>query len=325
MKIFSLFFILILSTSCQLFQRKAAIGPNYYETRWEQAAILLKEQKYDEAEPVLKELYLAGQSASPELSTRALFELGQLSEKKGEWLQALAQFKECESKRSNLPGYKAELELPARLAGLYATLGELQLSENYAKKVESNLQAYMQQISLDQQKAWWAETFFRMGSFPIQNINAENWKEFALRFHSTSQYLIRSMELSDPIWSKRSLELAQMFFKKSFEFLVIAHNDLEENKVLLGSIVRERISLLQDILQKIELYRPPSLESSRAAWLFYESSQDYKSYLQNKLYEIRDSVPVSQESQKRNAIERQGTLIDPPGSSIDKNLNDPNM
>lgn len=325
MKKLILFTFLIACVSCQNFRQKISASESYYQMRWDQAVVLLREKNFEEAEVILKEVYASAQTADPELATRALFELGQISEKRGQWDQALSQFKECELKKRTLPGFKAELELPARLAGLYAILGELKTSESYAKKVESNLQAYMQQISMVEQRSWWAETFYRMGSLPVRSIDANNWQDFARRFHVTSQYLIRSMELADPLWSERSLELAQAFFKKSFEFLTVSPVDLEENSVLLGSVVRERINTLEEILQKIQLYRPPSLEKSRAARLFYLSVDDYELRVKNQLYEVKDSAPLSRESQRRNSIERDINLKDPSRSDIDKTKNDPKM
>lgn len=326
MKKLVLSLLFLANASCQYFShRSLAAGPSYYEKQWDQAAILLKEQRYDDAEPVLKELYKSAQTANPELATRALFELGQISEKKGQWLIALSQFKECEGKKDLLPGYKAELELPARIAGLYATLGELKTSEIYAKKVEGNLQSYMQQINITNQKAWWAETFYHLGSFPVQYVTAENWKDFAKRFHATSQYLIRSMEMSDPVWSEKSFDLARTFFKKSFELLTIVPNDLEENSVLLSSVVKERINLLEEILQKIQLYRPIHTENSSIIWRFYLLTEDYQMQVKNSLYQIKDSAPLSRESQKRNALEREGNLKNPSGPDIDKATNGPKM
>ncbi len=321
-----LFIILFMVISCQHLKRDlVSHDKTYYEKQWEKAVLLIRGQRLDDAEGVLKELYSAAQTADPELSTKALFELAQISEKKGEWLAALSQFKECESKKSYLQGFKAELELPARLAGLYATLGELKISEGYAKKVESSLQVYMQQVSLTKQKGWWAETFYRMGSFPTEYITSENWQEFARRFHSTSQFLIRSMELSDPIWSDRSLELALTFYKKSFEFLSLSPNDLEENSVLLGTQIRERINLLQEIMQKTDLYRPVHYKKSRAVWQYYQSTSDYQNQLRTVLPQVKESAPLSRESQRRNALEREGKLVTPSSGGIDKNSKDPNL
>ncbi len=321
-----LLIILFMGTSCQyLKQDSVAPDKTYYENQWERAVLLIRSQRFDDAEVVLKELYSAAQAADPELSTKALFELAQISEKKGEWLAALSQFKECESKKNYLQGFKAELELPARLAGLYATLGELKVSEGYAKKVESNIQVYMQQISLTNQKGWWAETFYRMGSFPTEYITSENWQEFARRFHFTSQYLIRSMELSDPTWSDKSLELALTFYRKSFEFLSLSPNDLEENSVLLGTQVRERINLLQEIMQKTDLYRPVNYKKSRAVWYYYQATSDYQNQLRTVLPRVKESAPLSRESQKRNSLEREGKLVTPSSGGIDKNLEDPNL
>ena len=246
----------------------------------------MKEQNFDEAESKLKVLYVSAQTADPELSTRALFELGQINERKGLWVQALAQFKECELKKKDLASFKAELELPARLAGLYATMGELQTSEKYAKQAEYNLQVYIQQINFNNQKAWWAETFYHMGSFPVQFMTEENWNNFAQRFHSTSQYLIRSMEFSDPVWSERSFLLTQEFFKKSFELLTVTHSDSEENGVLAASAIKERINLLEEILQKIELYKPINLDNSHTVSAFYQTLDDYKMRVKSILYEL---------------------------------------
>jgi hypothetical protein len=321
-KTFCLFFLL--TTSCQLLNKQQQVGESYYQLKWDQSIQFLHEQKYDEAEASLKELYASAQGENPELATRALFELAQVNEKKGQWTLALAQLKECEIKKNNLPGYKAELELPARIAGLYATLGELQVSETYAQKTESNLEAYKQQISMIQQPSWWAETFYHMGSFPVQYIDADNWMAFAKRFHSTSQYLVRSMELSDPIWSQRSQDLAQTFFKKSLEMITIAPNETDENSVLVGAVIRDRINVLQEIIQKIHLYKPVHLEKTHTAWLFYQSLEDYQTQVKSTLYKIKDSVPMSQESQKRNAIERDGRLVTPDGQ-LDKKTNDPNL
>ncbi len=316
---------LFLGTSCQMFQRQPT-GLSYYRSLWDQAVDLLRAQKTDEAEPLLREVYASAQSVEPELSTRALFELAEINERKGQWTQALAQFKECELKKKDLPNYKADLELPSRLAGLYATLGELQVSESYAKKVEANLQMYLQQVHVNQQKAWWAETFYHMGSFPVRFIDANNWMDFAKRFHSTSQYLIRSMEMGDPVWSERSLELAQNFFKKSFDLLSSGPTNDEENAALLGSVIRDRIDMLDVILQKIQLYKPLDLHESRVVWRFYQLVDDYQDQVKAALFKVRDAVPLSRESEKRNALERKGRLIDPsPSKAVDKTSKDPNL
>jgi hypothetical protein len=316
---------LLLLCSCQYFKRSVYQGPSHYDSLWSQSLELIKEQRLDEAEVLLKELYFSAQNDDPELATKALFEIGQIEERKGEWISALARFKECEIKKQYLPGFKAQLELPSRLAGLYAAMGELSLSETYARKAEMNLQTYLQQVGLTSQKSWWAETFFRMGSFPVQYMNDENWNEFSNRFHSTSQYLVRSMEISDPLWSERSFELAQNYFKKSFELLAYDQNDYQENVVLLGQVIKQRINLLEAIVRRIEMHRPFDLETSRTAKLFYDSLDLYKTQLKQKLNQIKDSAPLSKESEKRKSIVRDVKLKDLKSPQIDNSKKDPNL
>jgi hypothetical protein len=275
-----------------------------------------------EAEGTLKELYASAKDAEPEFSTRALFELAQINERRGDWVMALAQFKECEIQSKDLPGFKAQLELPSRMAGLYAALGELKLSEAYAKRAEMNLQSYLQRVSLESQRSWWAETFFRMGSFPVQFMNDENWNEFAHRFHSTSQYLVRSMELSDPLWSQKSFDLAHTFFKSSFERLVLTA-DSQENAVLLGARMKDRMIFLDEMMTKLEIYKPLKSSSSGPVVSFYSALDLYKDQLKAKLVQLKDSAPLSHESEKRNSIVRDVKLKDSP--AVDKSKKDPNL
>lgn len=325
MKITFATFSLLILGSCQLFKRSVYQGPSHYDALWSQSLESIKESKLEEAEASLKELYSSAQIADPELSTRALFELAQIEERRGAWLSALSKFKECEAKKQYLPGFKSQLELPSRLAGLYAAMGELTLSEAYAKKAEMNLQSYLMQVGLVNQKSWWAETFFRMGSFPVQFMNDENWKEFSNRFHSTSQYLVRSMELSDPLWSERSFELTQSYFKKSLELLSYDSSDYQENTVLFGQKIKERINLLQAIIQKIEMHKPFDFESSRIVKTFYDSLALYESQLKFKIIQIKDSAPLSKESEKRNSILREGKLRDVQAPKVDNSKKDPNL
>jgi tetratricopeptide (TPR) repeat protein len=324
-KTITIAFILLFFCSCQYFRPAVYKGPSHYDRLWSQSLDLIKEQKLDEAEVLLKELYSSAQAVDPELSTKALFEIGQIEERRGDWVAALSRFKECEMKKQDLPAYKAQLELPTRLAGLYATLGELTLSEAYAKKAEMNLQTYLLQVGLINQNSWWAEAFFRMGSFPVQSMNDQNWNEFSSRFHSTSQYLVRSMELSDPLWSERSFELAQNYFKKSFELLAYSSSDYQENSVILGQVIKERINTLETIVRKIEMHRPFELDKSRIASLFYDSLELYKAQLKNKLSQVKDSAPLSKESEKRKAIRRELKIKDPASPQVDNSQKDPNM
>lgn len=301
---------------------------NYFQDRWETAQKALKQQEVTQAEAIFKEIYNATLTDDPQLSTKALFELALISESRGEWDTALAQFKECENKKQDLPVIKAELELPARLSGIYATLGEMKISEFYVKKTESALQVYSAQIRQDQQVGWWAETFYKIGYLPITEINNDNWISFALRFESTCQYLIRSMELADTVWSQKSFELSQSFIKKSIELMSLDVPDEDENWEIKKNQVKEKLEKLTDIVDKMQLWRPLQVEKSPYTKTFYESLKLSEAEIERRWTTFRAHAPESKESKKRNALKREGLrIITTPEEiqEIDKTQNDPNL
>ena len=166
--------ISLLMTSCQFFHRPQQ-GESYFKETWEKANWEALQKNTETAETLYKEIYLLGVESAPQYSTQALFELAQMNEAKGNWEVVLSQLKECESKKSYMPSVKADLELPARIAGAYAALGEVELSERYSQKAEQALQTYSAQLRPDLRAAWWAETYYRMGSMPIQGMTDQNW------------------------------------------------------------------------------------------------------------------------------------------------------
>lgn len=297
----------------------------YYTEQWKLAQEHLQEQNHTEAERIFKEIYNANLAQDPEISTRALFELALINEGRGQWDLALAQFRECEARKQFLPLLKGELELPARLSGLYATLGEIQMSDFYSKKAESALQTYSAQIRLDLQPSWWAETFYKMGYFPIAEMNEDNWMNFAYRFESTCQYLIRSMELSDVIWSQRSYDLATTFLKKSLGQLNVDQNQLEENWVIKATAMQDKMNQLGGIIEKMKIWEPIDPNKSQHIKSFYEALALSEKELQSRLVSFRPYTPPSPDNLRRNAIKREGLKISPVPGDIDKTKIDPNL
>ncbi|MFN8791700.1 MAG: tetratricopeptide repeat protein [Bdellovibrionales bacterium] len=325
--LFSWISVLFVCAGCQYLGTFQSSGPKgqYYLDQWERAQTHIKNQDYSEAESILAEIYNSTLAEDPGLSTRALFELAVLRETHGQWDQALAQFRECETKKEHLPMIKAELELPARLSGLYATLVEIRTSDYYSKKTEAALQTYAAQIRLDQQPAWWAETFYRMGYFPINEMRDENWLHFASRFEATSPYLVRSMELSDGIWSRRSFDLATHFVKKSLEQISVSEETLEDNWAFRTQILEEKMNRLGSIFEKMKLWKPLDLKKSKYVENFYEQLVGAEKELERRLSLFRPYTPPSNENRKRNAIRREGLQLAPVPESIDKNEKDPNL
>lgn len=305
-----LLLILPLMTSCQYFNHTQN-HDDYFKNTWEKAHEEVRIQNLEKAEVLYKEIYLLGVESDPQYSTQSLFELAQLSELKGNWEIALSQLKECEVKKSYLPAVKADLELPARLAGAYAALGEVELSDTYSQKAEQALQTYSAQLRPDLRAEWWAETYYRMGSLPTQFMTDKNWLAYAKRFETSMTHLIRSMEYSDSNWSLKSLRQAEDFFKKSLEFLNLTEELSEENWWLKKESTRQKLDIIIFLIQKIKLWKFESAKPADIITQFYKRIDIIETEVRHRRAQFRDTTPLTPSSLKRKSIKRDDLEVVP--------------
>jgi hypothetical protein len=308
MKLFNcLVFLLILNgfllTGCSLF-RKQPPQKDFFEKTYEIAHSELKSKKEDNAENLFREIYQVGRDIAPEYSTASLFELAKLNEKRGEFELALSQLKELEGKKSWLAKIKAELELPARLAGVYAALGQIRASENYAAQAEKGLSAYSTQIRPDQNPQWWAETYYRMSSLPLESLDSNNWEAFAKRFEASLPFLIRSMEYADPLWSQRSLTTAETFFKRTIELAGFTQEVSDENWYISLEDSKARLDRLDYLNRKSQLWKTEGPNQSRWSRGYYTYLLDVEKLISKMRRELPESAPFSKESAKKKEIKR---------------------
>lgn len=319
--------ILFLTLSaCQIFRGRLSPGTGeYYRNLWNESQELLRARDFQRAEVKLDELYKVAASTDPKLSTLALYELALLNESHGQWELALVRLKECERKKEYLPLEKAELELPAHLSGLYSTLGEMGVANEYFRKSESAFQTYAAQIRIDKQPSWWAETFYKMGYFPINHLTEDNWMPFAKRFDSTSLYLVRSMEVGDAIWSQRSYNLASGFLKSSLDLMNVLEPGDTENWIIKTTAIKDKMVQLDGIIETLKLWKPIKPEKSHLIWSFYETVDLTEKELQNRWASLRVNAPPSLESLRRNSFRREGLKLVPVPAGVDKRNLDPNL
>lgn len=305
-------FIFIVA-GCQFLNRRPP-GGEYFKETYEKAQMDLKSKNDERAESQFREVYQLGVEVSPNYSVAALFELSKLSEKKGEFVTALSQLKEVESKKEFLPTVQAALELPARLAGLYAALGEIMASESYTIAAEKALQIYASQIRPDQNPQWWAETHFRMAALPMESMQKDNWLSFSKRFDTGFPHLIRSMEYADPVWSQRSLSQAESYFKKTIELSTLPLQIEDENWMVTVDLARERLNFLQYLIRRAQLWKSESSKNSKWARGFYMYLADMERHVAHLRAQLPEAAPLSPESARRKELKRSDLDLKPVGS-----------
>jgi len=296
--------VAMLLMGCQFFEAKPS-SEDYFKSAWGKAQAELKNNNPQQAEVIWKEIYQLGRDAAPQYSVLSLYELAKLNEQRGEWEIAISKLKECELNLKLLPAIQADLELPAKLAGLYAAVKEINISESYTKLAEKGLATYSAQLRPDLQSSWWAETLYQMGSFPTNSMTEENWPAFAKRFESGAIHLLRSLEYSDSVWSEKSYQQLDTFFKRSIEILEGGHEVQDDNWWIKKTVMREKLDTLLFLIHKLKLWKPLKAENYKFSTKFYSELEQTEKYLTQARLKFVDVTPYTPENLKRKQIKRE--------------------
>jgi tetratricopeptide (TPR) repeat protein len=116
---------------------------------------------------------------------------------------------------------QADVEVPARMAGSYARLGNLDEAKKYFNKSETGLKklrrAHLvagEQLDLE---AWLPKTLYSMGhissrSHEMGSASPEQFKNFLASVEQSQERLLRAAETGDSVWAKKaSLELVGIY------------------------------------------------------------------------------------------------------------------
>jgi tetratricopeptide (TPR) repeat protein len=172
-----------------------------------------------------------GKVSAPKLQAAALYHLSFCQEALGNDSQTIATLIDLQERRQFLEPEIGSAELPARLAGAYARVGNFVEADRYYREAEAGI-ARLRHRAIANEAAvttvgasvkantsatatnaplvapvWLGQTLFEMGNTAIDQVNWDNF-ESALRPLARSQiYLLEAAELNQAPWSDRAFNL----------------------------------------------------------------------------------------------------------------------
>jgi tetratricopeptide (TPR) repeat protein len=150
---------------------------------------------------------VASTKDAPKLQAMALYRLSFCYEALGDEQSVVATLHDLLSRAKFLPSEVSGAELPARLAGAYARVGNFDEAVDYYKRAESGilrLRKESHQTGGKDLPEWLPRTLYYMGSMALQQLSWDNF-ETALRPLARSQvYLLEAAELGVEPWSLRA-------------------------------------------------------------------------------------------------------------------------
>lgn len=139
------------------------------------------------------------------LQAMALYRLSFCSEAQGDDTQVVVTLNDLMARTQFLPREVGAAELPARLAGAYARVGNFERAQFFYRKAEVGI-ARLQQESGGKTPEWLARTLFLMGENSRRQLS---WSDFETSIRPLARgqiFLLQAAELGESPWSDRAAD-----------------------------------------------------------------------------------------------------------------------
>lgn len=194
---------------------------DYPSTRWISGAtynwgLALESQgKFSEALEKYKYVVDFNSGVPSRDSADALYRISVCYENLGEDGKAVLALLQLNEQAAFVSRDVAEVELPARIAGCYARLGQMGDAQGYYEKAKKGLSALRRPSLSGDLKLWLPKTLYSMGKLvPPKAPELGDFKNYLLALEQSQVWLLRAAELGDPVWSdKASQELIENYDK----------------------------------------------------------------------------------------------------------------
>jgi tetratricopeptide (TPR) repeat protein len=254
-------------------------------------------------------------SQDPELVPQAFYRLGLCYEVFKDKGGAIAAYLDA---LNRLPGVKIPLkaELQARLAGLYAQMGNQQDAQTLYDSAEKDLMFLRRQHSNNTIPLWLAETLYNMGKVATKPLAQEDYEGSIRSFEKAQVWLLKVARFNDKKWSEAAAQEIIHLYNDAWKMIedvpliedsdkILALKDQQDKKINMS------VSLFNMLTQ---LKRERGYDFS-AENKYEKSVFEGLSDLEAQLELILKSRPVEQSltpaALAREGLKREGKLVDP--------------
>lgn len=256
--------------------------------------------KWNEAVQIDRDVYLKTFKTEPKIAALALYRMSFAYEAMGDDLKTVAALLDARKMGDYLPAEIAKAEVPARLAAVYGRQGREREAMQYLNEAEKGLsEVRFQKKDID--TSWLAKTYLQMGSISTNQLSADNFTQAVQSQNMVQVYLIKAMQVNDPVWSPRAVIQAKQTYQTLFSLLEQSRSNRQQQIAMGGSLV--------DLMDQADLFKPLQGQTYTASEKdFFTYLQDVRKRTEEILYQSGESTSLTAESQKLNSIKRPGRI-----------------
>lgn len=270
------------------------------------SAVALQELKrWQEASERFRKYTTSYGTQNGEQIPEAFYRLGLCFEALGDRAGAIAAYTDALNRltKTRTP-LRAELE--ARLAGIYAKMGNEQESQKFYDAAEKDIMGLRRQFSSQDLPPWLPETLFNMGKMSIRPIVLEDFESGLRSFERAQIWLLRVARLNDKNWSELAAQEIVKVYTDSWAVIESVPLFEDSDKVLaLKEQQDKKITMavsIYNLLTRLKLERGYDFAVENK---FEKSVFDSLGEVESRLENLLKSRPVEQ-GLTQSAMEREG-------------------
>lgn len=270
--------------------------------------------------------FASGMNArDPELTPQAFYRLGLCYEIIKDKGGAIAAYLDA---LNRLPGVKFPLkaELQARLAGLYAQMGNQADAQQLYESAEKDLMTLRRQYPNNTVPPWLAETLYNMGKVAAKPLTAQDYEGSIRSFEKAQVWLLKVTRFNHPKWSEAAAKEIIQLYGDAWRMIEDVPLIEDSDKVLaLKDQQDKKINMSVSLYNSLSHLKRERGYDFSAENKFERSVFEGLSSLEKQLELILKSRPIEQSltpsALEREGLKRGGRLIDPntkPGKGSKK-------
>jgi tetratricopeptide (TPR) repeat protein len=192
----------------------------------------------------------------PQLEGRALLRLADAFTCLGQENKAVSTLLQLSRGKFNLPIDTIETEIPAKLAGSYARLGNTKEAENYFRIAERGLNKMQDAVRDTQRRDEMARILFLMGNLNQINTKTMRSHEYFSTVIALQKYLLKSVELDSKLWSTQSRDVIVQAYRQIWDYVDNVEAPKGEDATLSSRQQKlAQISLAEEAIQGLKELR----------------------------------------------------------------------
>ena len=271
--------------------------------------------RFEEAESKFRATMRLVQDRDSYLTAEALYHLARSYEGQGDDPKALATLLDTERRVKFLRREVGEVELPARIAAIYARQNQLEMADKFYSKADLGLKRLMGKGAA-QAVEWIPRALYSMGKMSPRTLGEGDFDNGLKSLRRSQNYLMRAVDLSHRVWSKKAEEEIESIYSGAWK--TIENLPLEETEDRLMALKKQQGRMidmglaLNGALTALKQDFVPGREASnphqRKLIAFLDS-------FEKRLDSLITSRPVQEgltpEAQRLDGVIREGRVVDP--------------